>query len=54
MYVYIKSEDRLWTVGFYSPDGKWQAESDWDNKEDASRRVAWLNGSKDNFGGRVE
>ena len=23
MYVYIKSEQYLWTVGFYSPDGKW-------------------------------
>jgi hypothetical protein len=52
MYVYVKSEDNLWTVGFYDPNGKWHAESDWDNAEDASRRAAWLNGSKDNFGGR--
>ena len=22
MYVYIESEHNLWTVGFYSPDGK--------------------------------
>jgi len=23
MYVYIRSEPSLWTVGFYAPDGKW-------------------------------
>lgn len=46
MYVYIKSEPGLWTVGFYDPAGKWQPESDHDNKDDAAARVAWLNGSK--------
>lgn len=46
MYVYIRSEPGLWTVGFYSPDGKWQPESDHDNIESAAERVAWLNGSK--------
>jgi len=44
MYVYIKSEPGLWTVGFYSPDGKWNPESDHDTKEAAAERVAWLNG----------
>ena len=44
MYVYIRSEPGLWTVGFYGPDGKWHAESDHDSSEDAARRVAWLNG----------
>lgn len=44
MYVYIKSEPHLWTVGFYSPDGKWNSESDWDSKDDAAKRVAYLNG----------
>lgn len=43
MYVYIKSEPQLWTVGFYDPKGKWQAES----PPDAAARVAWLNGSRD-------
>ncbi len=46
MYVYLRSEPGLWTVGFYAPDGSWHSESDHDNREDAARRVAWLNGSK--------
>jgi hypothetical protein len=44
MYVYIKSEPQLWTVGFYDPNGKFQPESDHDNTEDAAARVAYLNG----------
>lgn len=44
MYVYQKSEPQLWTVGFYTPDGKWIAESDYNLKEDAAERVHWLNG----------
>ena len=44
MYVYVKSEPQLWTVGFYTPDGEWIAESDYDNKADAAERVHWLNG----------
>ena len=44
MYVYIKSETNLWTVGFYSPDGKWHSDSDWPNQIDASNRVIELNG----------
>ncbi len=44
MYVYIRSEPGLWTVGFYDPAGKWHSESDHSDREDAARRVAWLNG----------
>jgi len=44
-YVYIKSEPGLWTVGFYDPDGRWQPESDHDEREKAAARVAYLNGS---------
>ena len=47
-YVYIQSEPRLWTVGFYRPDGRWEAESDHDERELAAARVAWLNGSQRN------
>jgi len=46
MYVYIRSEPNLWTVGFYSPDGEWHPESDYSSKEEASERTAWLNGSR--------
>ncbi len=46
MYVYIKSEKYLWTVGFYSPDGQFQPESDHDTKESAAERVHYLNGGK--------
>jgi hypothetical protein len=45
MYVYIQSEARLWTVGFYDPQGKWHPDHDFDTPEKAADRVAWLNGS---------
>lgn len=44
MYVYIKTEPSLWTVGFYDPDGDWHAESDHTSPHIAAERVAWLNG----------
>ena len=52
MYVYINSESwveagirhSIYTVGFYKPDGKFEPESDHDNKADAANRVHWLNG----------
>ena len=44
MYVYIKSEPGLWTVGFYDPAGRWQPESDHNSREDAAARVHYLNG----------
>jgi hypothetical protein len=47
MWVYIKSEPNLYTVGFYDPKGKWNPESDWDTKEDAIKRVRYLNGGKE-------
>lgn len=43
-YVYIRSEPGLWTVGFYGPDGKWTPDSDHGDREEAARRVSWLNG----------
>jgi hypothetical protein len=45
-WVYIQSEPGLWTVGFYSPDGTWHADSDWDSREAAQSRVHYLNGGK--------
>ena len=49
-YVYINSEPGLWTVGFYDPDGKWHSESDHDIREEAAKRVAWLNGALKVYG----
>jgi len=46
MYVYIKSEPQLWTVGFYSPDGSWHAASDHESSEAAAKRVHYLNGGR--------
>jgi hypothetical protein len=46
MYVYIRSEHSLWTVGFYNPKGEWEPESDHDSAEKAAERVHWLNGGK--------
>jgi hypothetical protein len=45
MYVYKKTEKCLWTVGFYSPDGKWHPESDYDSTDAAAVRVQRLNGN---------
>lgn len=50
MYVYIRSEPNLYTVGFYKPNGKWEPESDHNSPELAAQRVAWLNGSQNHFG----
>ena len=44
MYVYIRTENGLYTVGFYAPDGKWNPESDWSSQQMAAARVRWLNG----------
>lgn len=45
MYVYIRTEPSLWTVGFYDPEGKFQPESDYNSTTEAAARVAFLNGS---------
>jgi len=38
------TEPGLWTVGFYNPDGEFITDSDHDSKEDAAKRVHYLNG----------
>ena len=45
MYVYIRSEPKLWTVGFYTPAGEWMPESDHGKMDDAAARVHYLNGA---------
>lgn len=44
MYVYQSFEPGLWTVGYYSPDGKWQPESDHEKRDEAAERTHYLNG----------
>lgn len=46
-YVYIRSEPGLYTVGFYDPKGIWHSESDHNDREEAAKRVRFLNGGKD-------
>lgn len=46
MYVYVKSESNLWTVGFYDPSGSWISESDHSTREEAAARVSCLNGKE--------
>ncbi len=46
MYVYIKSEPNLWTVGSYDPKGEWHPDTDHKSKESAAERVHYLNGGK--------
>jgi len=46
MYVYIRTEPQLWTVGFYGPDGKFVPETDHDSTDSAAARVRYLNGGK--------
>jgi hypothetical protein len=44
MYVYILSKPGLYTVGFYTPKGRWHPENDYNSKEEAAARVHYLNG----------
>jgi len=41
---YRETEPGLFTVGFYSPTGEWNSESDHDSREEAAKRVSYLNG----------
>lgn len=44
VWVYQKTEENLWTVGFYTPDGTWVTDSDHDSAEAAGDRCHYLNG----------
>lgn len=52
-YVYVQSEEALYTVGFFKPPSKdvpgwsWLAESDHDSRESAAARCNYLNGGAD-------
>ena len=44
MWVYIRSEPGLYTVGFFDPKGQWHTDSDHESKDAAAARVHYLNG----------
>lgn len=45
MWVYMRTGDKVWTVGFFSPiDGAWITDSDHEDPQSAAMRVHWLNG----------
>lgn len=44
MWIYLRSEPGLWTVGFYNPEGKFQTDSDHEIREEAAKRCHYLNG----------
>lgn len=43
-YVYLQTEEELWTTGHYDPSGKWHPESDHSAEEEAASRAVHLNG----------
>lgn len=43
-WLYRKNERDMWTVGFYTPKGEWETESDHLTREAAAERVNYLNG----------
>lgn len=56
MYCYIESENfvddngdrqRLFTVGFYKPNGEFEPDSDTAHRSNAAARVHYLNGGLD-------
>jgi hypothetical protein len=49
IWVYIRSEKDLWTVGFYDPTDKWHPDSDYASPTEAAKRVHWLNGGDSGF-----
>lgn len=44
VWVYERTEANLWTVGFYGPTGKWNTDNDYNDRNKARERVAYLNG----------
>ena len=44
MYVYMKTEPTLWTVGLFDPSGVFHPESDHNSPDLAAKRVIEMNG----------
>lgn len=43
-WVYHRFNQRVYTTGYYDPDGEFQRDRDYDRREDAAMRVSYLNG----------
>lgn len=43
-WVFIETMPQVWSVGFYSPEGKWHRDADYNSTADAAARVHYLNG----------
>lgn len=43
-YIYRRTEEQLWTVGYYDPSDRWQPVSDHGSPEEAAEKVHYLNG----------
>lgn len=51
MYVYKADyvaalRQTVYTVGYYSPDGEWHPESEYQDKDRAAAQVSYLNGGE--------
>ena len=46
MYVFKKTEENLWTVGFYEPMESGVVYKDYDDEAQAAAAVHYLNGGK--------
>lgn len=44
MWIYRETESGLFTVGYFAPDRSWNTDSDWGSRDEAARRVNFLNG----------
>jgi hypothetical protein len=44
VWVYMRTEPNLYTVGYYDPSHNWHGDSDHGNVRDAANRVHFLNG----------
>jgi hypothetical protein len=43
-WIYKKTEPRLWTVGYYTPNGEWYPTADYGTEKEAVEQVHYLNG----------
>lgn len=47
MWLFQSFEHGLFTVGFYTPEGKWKPESDHTSRDAAAARCNYLNGGSE-------